>query len=238
MKIVVAVKTIADEVPSFNKDNNAKEAVKYVLDPFSEVALEQALRLIEQKVAAELIVITVSSNAQGLRAAMALGATKTIQISSATEDCMQISKLLQQAVIEISPDLVLLGKQSADGDNHQIGQRLSQLLQWPLISSADQLLIEQQNVIASGLVDGGRGQYVATLPAVVTADLRLAEPRFASLPNIMKARRLPIEVIESDDSINTNKVSLVSSQRPKLERKGIQLTDATQLAQLLQGNPL
>ncbi|QIZ77369.1 electron transfer flavoprotein subunit beta/FixA family protein [Ferrimonas lipolytica] len=235
MKILVAIKTIPELMPQSSVQESAENKPKFVLDPFSEVALEQGLRLLESGQATELVAVTVSPSEQGLRAAMALGCKHALQIPTLTDDCNVIAKLLQQAVEHTKVDLVLLGKQSGDGDNHQVGQRLAGLLNWPQLSAVDQLQLDGNIISGSGLCAGGRGNYQTPLPAVVTADLRLATPRFATLPNLMRARRLPIERLEPA-VVSSGSVEVVAQQRHQVVRLGQQLADTQALATvLLQG---
>ncbi|WP_298440446.1 electron transfer flavoprotein subunit beta/FixA family protein [uncultured Ferrimonas sp.] len=232
MKILVAVKTIAQTLPIDANGNSAENNTKLMLDPFSEVALEQGLRMLEQGEASQLTVVSVSPSVQGLRAAMAMGCDHAIHIPYPLDDCQQIAKALQQCAQSVGADLVLLGKQSGDGDNHQVAQRLAALLQWPLFSAVDQLQCHGTDLVGSGLCAGGRGQYAAPLPLVISADLRLATPRFAALPKVIRARRLPITVFEPELSAAKGPVMLSQSLSQR-SRRGETLDNVTALAELL-----
>jgi electron transfer flavoprotein beta subunit len=171
--------------------------VKMALNPFCEIAVEEAIRLKEKGIASEVIAVTVGSKScqEQLRTSMALGVDRGIHIE--TEDkfeSLNIAKLLAKIVEQEQPQLVILGKQAIDSDNNQTGQMLAALLGFSQGTFASEVRFENDKLIVTREVDGGLQTIALSLPAIVTSDLRLNEPRYASLPNIMKAKRNPIDV--------------------------------------------
>ena len=200
MKILVTVKRVVDyNVKVRVKDDNSgveTANVKMSMNPFCEIAVEEAVRLKEKGVATEIVVASIgpAQAQETLRTALALGADKAILVK--TDDEIQplaVAKLLKEVVAKESPEMVIMGKQSIDGDNNQSGQMLAALLDWPQGTFASEVNVNEGHVAVTREVDGGLETVNLTLPAVVTTDLRLNEPRFASLPNIMKAKRKPLE---------------------------------------------
>jgi len=205
MKILVAVKRVIDPYVKIRvkTDQTGVETqnVKMSMNPFDEIALEAAIRLREQGQAAEIIAVSIGSDAcqETLRHGLALGADRAILVSCDTSLCsLNIAKILQQLVKQEDAQLVLMGKQSIDGDNNQTPQMLAALLNWPQATFASELLLENNSVQVTREIDGGLETLALTLPAVVSTDLRLNEPRYASLPNIMKAKRKPLDIIPLD----------------------------------------
>jgi electron transfer flavoprotein beta subunit len=205
MKILVAVKRVIDPYVKIRvkSDNSGVETqnIKMSMNPFDEIAIEEAVRLQEQKLITEIVVVTVGTDAsqETLRHALALGASRATLVRSQKNHCsLNIAKILQKVVIDEKPDLILMGKQSIDGDNNQTPQMLAALLDWPQATFASKLHVDGQAIEVIREIDGGLETLVVNLPAVVSADLRLNEPRYASLPNIMKAKRKPLKVIELD----------------------------------------
>ncbi|SEK55150.1 electron transfer flavoprotein beta subunit [Colwellia chukchiensis] len=201
MKVIVAVKRVIDfnskvRVKADHSDVDLSH-VKMALNPFCEIAIEAAIRLKEAGKAAQVIVISVGSSAcqEQLRTALALGADRAIHIDAEDKlEPLNIAKLLAQVVEHEQAQLVILGKQSIDGDNNQTGQMLAALLGCGQATFASALQVNGTNIQVTREVDAGLQTLNLTLPAVVTADLRLHEPRYASLPNIMKAKRKVIDV--------------------------------------------
>ena len=206
MKILIPIKRVVD----YN--------VKMAINPFCEIAVEEAVRLKESGVAEEIVAVTIGSSAaqEQLRTSLALGADRAILVESETElEPLGIAKLLKAVVEKESPDLVILGKQAIDGDNNQTGQKLAALLGYPQATFASELSISDGKATVTREVDGGLQTVSVNLPAIVTTDLRLNEPRYASLPNIMKAKSKPLDVMPVADfgiditpRISTLKVSL------------------------------
>jgi electron transfer flavoprotein beta subunit len=206
MKILVPVKRAIDYNVKVRvkPDNSSVDLTnaKMSINPFCEIAVEEAVRLKEKGVATEIVVVSVGNKScqEQIRTSLALGADRGIQIDTElTLDSLQIAKLLQKVVEQESPDLVILGKQSIDSDNNQTGQMLAALTGMPQGTFASEVLVAEGKVKVTREIDGGLQTVELSLPAVVTTDLRLNEPRYASLPNIMKAKRKPLDVKAADD---------------------------------------
>ena len=222
MKILIQIKRVVDYNvkvrPTSDESGVDLNNVKMAINPFCEIAVEEAVRLKESGVAEEIIAVTIGSSAaqEQLRTSLALGADRAILVESETElEPLGIAKLLKAVVEKESPDLVILGKQAIDGDNNQTGQKLAALLGYPQATFASELSISDGKATVTREVDGGLQTVSVNLPAIVTTDLRLNEPRYASLPNIMKAKSKPLDVMPVADfgiditpRISTLKVSL------------------------------
>ncbi|WP_432696657.1 electron transfer flavoprotein subunit beta/FixA family protein [Marinobacterium sp. YM272] len=201
MKVLVSVKRVIDynvkvRVKADNSDVDLAN-VKMALNPFCEIAVEEAIRLKEAGVASEVIVVSIGPKAvqEQLRTAMALGADRAIQVE--TDDLpepLNVAKLLAKVVEAEEPGLVILGKQSIDSDNNQVGQMLAALTGRPQGTFASEVKIDGDKAQVTREVDGGLRTVSLDLPAIVTTDLRLNEPRYAKLPDIMKAKRKPLDV--------------------------------------------
>ena len=242
MKILVPIKRVVDYNvkvrPKADESGVDLNNVKMAINPFCEIAVEEAVRLKEAGSATEIIAVTVGAeNAQEqLRTALALGADRAILVETDLEvEPLGISKVLKAIVEKESPNLIVMGKQAIDGDNNQTGQMLAALMNYPQATFASELKIEGEKAVVTREVDGGLQTISINSPAVVTSDLRLNEPRYASLPNIMKAKQKPLEIIKSDDlgvdlipRISTLKVS------PPPEREaGIIVESVDQLVEKL-----
>ena len=206
MKILVPIKRVIDynvKVRVKADNSNVDLAnVKMAINPFCEIAVEEAIRLKEAGVASEVVAVSIGDKScqEQLRTALALGADRAIQIETAESlDALNIAKLLQKVVEEEQPKLVILGKQSIDSDNNQTGQMLAALTGMPQGTFASEVKIDGDKVNVTREIDGGLQTVSLTLPAIVTTDLRLNEPRYASLPNIMKAKRKPLDVKQAAD---------------------------------------
>ncbi len=201
MKILVAVKRVIDynakvRVKADNTDVDLSNT-KMAINPFCEIAVEEAVRLKEAGTASEIVVASVGPKScqEQIRAALALGADRGIQIE--TEDSpesLNVAKLLAKVVEEEQPELIIMGKQAIDSDNNQTGQMLAALLGMPQATFASEVSIADGKAQVTREVDGGLQTLAINLPAIVTTDLRLNEPRYAALPNIMKAKRKPLDV--------------------------------------------
>lgn len=205
MKVLVPVKRVVDYniKPRVAADGSGVETqgVKMSMNPFDEIALEEALRLREKEHAQEVIAISVGPQAaqDTLRTAMAMGADRAILVRTEAElEPLAVAKLLQAVVEREQPGLVSMGKQAIDDDMNATGQILAAKLGWPQGTFASEVIINNDTAEVSREIDGGVEVVSLTLPAVITADLRLNEPRYASLPNIMKARKKPLETIEAE----------------------------------------
>ncbi|EKT59094.1 electron transfer flavoprotein subunit beta [Providencia rettgeri Dmel1] len=198
MKILVAVKRVIDHNVKIRvkADGSGVELanVKMAINPFDEIAVEEAVRLKEAGKATEVIAVSVGDIGyqETLRSAMAIGADRGILVQRPGElilEPLDIARLLQRIVEKEQPDLILLGKQAIDDDCNQIGQMLSALLDYPQATFASQIKLEGQLLQVTREIDGGLETLEMPLPAVITTDLRLNEPRYATLPNIMKAKK-------------------------------------------------
>ncbi len=206
MKVLVPVKRAIDYNVKVRvkPDNSGVDLnnVKMAINPFCEIAVEEAVRLKEKGIATEIVVVSIGEKAsqEQIRTGLALGGDRGIHIQTDLAlDSLQIAKLLNKVVEEESPDLVILGKQSIDSDNNQTGQMLAALAGMPQGTFASEVVIEDGKAKVTREIDGGLQTVLLDLPAVVTTDLRLNEPRYASLPNIMKAKRKPIDTKSVDD---------------------------------------
>jgi electron transfer flavoprotein beta subunit len=199
MKVLVPVKRVIDyNVKARVKSDQSGvdlANVKMSMNPFDEIAVEEAVRLKEKGVATEVVAVSVGPQqaSETLRTALAMGADRAILVQT-TEDLepLAVAKVLQAIIGEESPDLVIMGKQSIDGDNGATGQMLATILGWPQATFASAIEVSGKSAKVTREVDGGLQTLAVDLPAIVTADLRLNEPRYASLPNIMKAKKKEI----------------------------------------------
>lgn len=206
MKILVPVKRVIDAYVTVRvkADKSGVETanVKMSLNPFCEIAVEEAVRIKEAGKATEIIVVTagIQQAQEQLRTALAMGADRAILIQNDDElQPLAVARLLQKVVEKEQPDMVLMGKQAIDGDNNQTGQMLAALLGWGQATFASKIEVGDGRVSVTREIDGGLETLDVKLPAVVTADLRLNQPRYASLPNIMKAKQKPLEMIAAAD---------------------------------------
>lgn len=202
MKILVAVKRTIDAYvkPRVLSDQSGIDlsSAKMAMNPFCEIAVEEAVRLKEKGLASEVVVVSVGGDKvqEQLRGAMALGADRGIHVQAADDlEPLNIAKLLKAVVTKEQPGLIILGKQSIDGDNNQTGQMLAALCGLPQATFASKLELTADAVTVSREVDGGEQVLRLSLPAIVTTDLRLNEPRYAKLPDIMKAKKKPVDVL-------------------------------------------
>ncbi|GAC04559.1 electron transfer flavoprotein subunit beta/FixA family protein [Paraglaciecola chathamensis] len=242
MKILVAVKRVIDynvkvRVKADNSDVDLTN-VKMAMNPFCEIAVEEAVRLKESGVASEVVVVSIGAKAcqEQIRTALALGADRGIQIELDTAaDALSISKLLKAVVDEEQPGLVILGKQSIDSDNNQTGQMLAALLDQPQATFASEVKVDGDKVQVTREIDGGLQTLELNMPAIITTDLRLNEPRYASLPNIMKAKRKPLEVkTPADLGVEVrNNITLDSVSAPAQRQAGIKVESVAELVEKL-----
>ena len=243
MKILVAVKRVVDPYVKVRvlPDNSGMDInnLKMSLNPFDEIAIEEALRLREQGVATEVVLVSVGSHAsqETLRQGLALGADRAILVQTETRhDSLNIAKILQKIVSNESPGLVLLGKQSIDGDNNQTPQMLAALLDWPQATYASKLVINDNLAQVTREIDGGLETLEVTLPAIVSTDLRLNEPRYASLPNIMKSKQKPLDCIELSTLglLLREHTEIQSVKKPASRNGGVRVDSVASLIQKLQ----
>ena len=238
MKILVPVKRVVDfNVKIKVKSDNSGvdlENTKMSMNPFDEIAVEEAVKLKEKKICDEIIAISIGSakSEETLRTALAVGADKGILIETEEEvQPLEVAKILKEIIKKNNPDLVLMGKQAIDDDSNQTGQMLAALLVWPQGTFASKLEINGKKINVTREIDGGLETLGMELPAIVTTDLRLNEPRYASLPNIMKAKQKPIEKITPGDlniEIKQRLKTLKVTEPPKKET-GIKVDSVQEL---------
>ncbi len=242
MKILVPVKRAIDynvkvRVKADNSGVDLTNA-KMAINPFCEIAVEEAVRLKEKGIAEEVVVVSVGNKScqEQIRTALALGADRGIQIDTDESlDSLQIAKLLAKLVAKEEPGLVILGKQSIDSDNNQTGQMLAALTNMPQGTFASEVVVEGDAVKVTREIDGGLQTISLQMPAVVTTDLRLNEPRYASLPNIMKAKRKPLDVMPASDfDVDlTSKVKMLKVEAPAQRKGGVKVADVAELVDKL-----
>ncbi len=242
MKVLVPIKRVIDyNVKVRVKPDNSNvdlANVKMAINPFCEIAVEEAVRLKEAGTATEIIAVSIGDKScqEQLRTALALGADKAIQIDTDQNlDSLNVAKLLQKVVEAEQPQLVILGKQSIDSDNNQTGQMLAALTGLPQGTFASEVKVDGDKVNVTREIDGGLQTVALSLPAIVTTDLRLNEPRYASLPNIMKAKRKPLEVQPAADfGIDLAPRSTLVKVSPPSERQaGIVVESVDELVEKL-----
>ena len=243
MKVLVPIKRVVDYNVKVRvkADNSGVDLanVKMAMNPFCEIAVEEAVRLKEKGVVTEIVAVTVGSKAaqEQLRTAMALGADRSILVETDQEDVqpLAVAKVLKALVEKESPDLVILGKRAIDGDNSQTGQMLAALTGMGQGTFASEVNVEGGKVNVTREVDGGLQTVALDLPAVVTTDLRLNEPRYASLPNIMKAKKKPLDTVSPADlGVDIAPRSKVLKVEPPAERQaGIKVASVEELVDKL-----
>ncbi len=238
MKILVPVKRVVDYNVKVRvkADGSGVETanVKMSMNPFDEIAVEEAVRLKEKGVAAEIIAVSAGPAAadEQIRTALAMGADRGIRIThDGPLEPLAVAKLLKAIVAREQPTLVLMGKQAIDDDMNATGQMLAALLGWPQGTFASKVEIADGQATVTREVDGGLETVRLTLPAVVTADLRLNEPRYASLPNIMKARKKPIDVVTPAElGVDvTPRLAVVKVEEPAKRQAGVKVGSVADL---------
>ncbi|GAA0688517.1 electron transfer flavoprotein subunit beta/FixA family protein [Marinobacterium maritimum] len=242
MKVLVAVKRVIDynvkvRVKPDHTDVDLAN-IKMALNPFCEIAVEEAVSLKEAGKASEVVVVSIGPKAcqEQIRTALALGADRGIQIETdEMPESLTIAKLLAKVVEDEKPELVILGKQSIDADNNQTGQMLGALLDMPQGTFASEVKVEAGKVNVTREVDGGLQTLALNLPAIVTTDLRLNEPRYASLPNIMKAKKKPLNVkTPADLGVELKAHTRLLKVTPPAERQaGIRVSSVDELVDKL-----
>lgn len=206
MKILVPFKRVIDAYAKIRvkPDQTGVESnnVKMAINPFDEIAIEQALQLKEAGLADEVVIVTVGERVcqEQCRTGLALGADRAILVENDNElEPLNIAKVLQAVTTQEDPKLIIMGKQSIDGDHNQTGQMLAALLNWPQATYASAVTLADDKITVQREIDGGLETIAMTLPAVITTDLRLNVPRYASLPSIMKAKQKPLDIIPLKD---------------------------------------
>jgi electron transfer flavoprotein beta subunit len=243
MKVLVTVKRAIDPnvKARVKPDQSGVDLanVKMAMNPFDEIAVEESVRLKEKGVATEVVAVSIGPTQaqETLRTALAMGADRAILIDAGTQDIepLAVAKVLKAIIAQESPDLVLMGKQAIDGDNNATGQMLATLLDWPQATFASAIEVGGGKAKVTREVDGGLQTIEVDLPAVVTADLRLNEPRYASLPNIMKAKKKPLDVKPlADLGVDTApRLKVVKVTEPPKRGGGIKVETAADLVMKL-----
>jgi len=247
MKILVGIKRVVDYNVRIRVKSDGSgvdtDGVKMSINPFDEIALEEALRIREAGLADEVIVVSLGGNEcqQQLRTGLAMGADRAIQVDTSENlQPLTIARTFLKIIEKEQPGLVLLGKQAIDGDNSQTAQMLAALWDRPQASFASAMSLSGETVSVTREVDAGLENIEVDLPAVISVDLRLNEPRFVKLPDIMKAKRKPLEVIAIDELGVTAENNLQISQYapPPVREKGIMVEDTAQLVAELKNRGL
>jgi electron transfer flavoprotein beta subunit len=242
MKILVPVKRVIDYNVKVRvkADQTGVELanVKMAMNPFDEIAVEQAIRLKEAGTATEIVAVSIGpdQSQETIRTALAMGADRGIHVPAFHDtEPLAVAKVLKALVDKEAPGLVILGKQAIDDDSNQTGQMLSALLGWPQATFASGVEIagDKLNVIRE--VDGGLEHISSSLPAVITVDLRLNEPRYASLPNIMKAKKKPLDQVSLDDlGVDASqRLTVVKVEEPPARAAGITVASVSELVDKL-----
>lgn len=242
MRALVAIKRVVDYNVKVraNTDNSDVDLanVKMSINPFCEIAVEEAVRLKEKGLVNEIVTVTIGSqqSQEQLRTSLALGADRSILVQ--TEQLLEplaVAKCLKAVCDKETPDLILMGKQAIDGDNNQTGQMLASLLDCAQGTFASEVNVEDGKIAVTREIDGGLQTVSLSLPAVVTTDLRLNEPRYASLPNIMKSKQKPLATISPEElGVDINARTKLLGVEPPAERQaGIMVSDVDQLVDKL-----
>lgn len=238
MKILVPVKRVIDYNVKVRvkPDNSGVDLnnVKMSINPFCEIAVEEAVRLKEAGKATEVVVVSIGAPQaqETLRTALAIGADRGILIQSDDDlEPLGVAKILKAVIAEENPDMVIMGKQAIDGDNNATGQMLAAMLDWPQATFASEIMLGDGTADVTREVDGGLQTIKVGLPAIVTTDLRLNEPRYASLPNIMKARSKPMATkAVADYGVDTAaRLTVTSVTEPPKRTAGERVEDAATL---------
>jgi len=238
MKLLVAVKRVIDyNVKARVKPDGSGvdlANVKMAMNPFDEIAVEEAIRMKEKGAATEIVAVSIgpAQASETIRTALAMGADRGILIKhEGTVEPLAVAKLLKAVVEAEQPGLVILGKQAIDDDSNQTGQMLAALLGWPQGTFASKLTIEGNEALVTREVDGGLQTVKLKLPAIVTTDLRLNEPRYASLPNIMKAKKKPIdEKTPADFGVEVSpRLKVLKTSEPAGRKGGVKVASVDEL---------
>ena len=242
MKLLVTVKRVIDyNVQIRVKADGSgveKDNVKMSMNPPDENAVEEALRIKEASKADEIIILSIGNDKaqETIRTALAMGADRGIHIKTDNDlEPLAISKIISKVAEEEKPSIILMGKQAIDDDSNQTGQMTSALLNWPQATFASKIEIDGQNAIVTREIDEGLERIKVSIPFVASCDLRLNEPRYASLPNIMKAKKKPIDTKEASSlGINIEpRIEQIKVEEPPVRQKGIMVSDVAELVQKL-----
>ncbi|MBN3786533.1 electron transfer flavoprotein subunit beta/FixA family protein [Burkholderia sp. Ac-20353] len=242
MKVLVGVKRVADPNVKVRVRSDGSDVdlanIKMTINPFDEIAVEAAIRLKEQGVASEVVVVSCGTTASqdALRTALAMGADRGILVQTDAElQPLAVAKLLKAVVGQESPEVILLGKQAIDDDSNQTGQMLAALLDLPQATFASSIERHDKQLVVIRETDDGQETVVMDLPAVVTADLRLNEPRYVTLPNLMKAKKKPLDVLDAAElGVDiAPRFKTISVQEPAPRKTGELVPDVATLASRL-----
>ncbi|MCQ9615434.1 electron transfer flavoprotein subunit beta/FixA family protein [Paenalcaligenes niemegkensis] len=242
MKVLVPVKRVVDynvKVRVRSDQTGVDDAnVKMSMNPFDEIAVEEAVRIKENGIASEVVTVScgVAQSQETLRTAMAIGADRGVLVQTDTQlQPLAVAKLLKGLVDQEQPKLVILGKQAIDDDANQTGQMLAALLNWPQATFASKIDVEDGKVTVTREVDGGLETLSLALPAIITTDLRLNEPRYVTLPNIMKAKKKPLEVVTPEKlGVDiTPRLKTLKVSEPPVRSAGIIVPDVMALVDKL-----
>ncbi len=238
MKILVPVKRVIDYNVKVRVKSDGSGVdlanVKMAMNPFCEIAVEEAVRLLEKGVATEVVVVSigVQQAQETIRTALAMGADRGLLLTTDQDlEPLNVAKLLKAVIEEEKPNMVIMGKQAIDGDNNATGQMLAALLDWPQATFASEIAIDGNSANVTREIDGGLQTLAVNIPAIITVDLRLNEPRFASLPNIMKAKKKPIDI--KDAAVYgvelKNHLDVIKVSEPAKREAGIKVESAGEL---------
>jgi electron transfer flavoprotein beta subunit len=242
VKILVPVKRVPDPATTIrvlpDGSGIATDNVKWVINPFDEIAIEEALRIKEKQGSGEVVLISVGQTAwqEQLRTGLAMGADRAILVKADNPlDTLAIARVIAKVASDEKPELIIIGKQAIDDDSNQIGQMLAEMLGWPQATFASKVELAGEKCTVVREVDGGLETVAFPMPAVITTDLRLNEPRYASLPGIMKARKKPLNEI-AVDSLGvdlTPKLKIKTLKAPEKRQAGRKVASVEELVQVL-----
>ncbi len=242
MKVLVPVKRVVDYNVKVRvkSDNSGVDVanVKMSMNPFDEIALEEATRLKEGGKVTEVVAVSVgvAQCQETLRTGMAIGADRGILVETAGDtEPLAVAKIVKALAEKEQPQLIILGKQAIDDDSNQTGQMLAALLGWPQATFASKVVLEDGKVTVTREVDGGLETVALTLPAIITTDLRLNEPRYVTLPNIMKAKKKPLETVKPEDlGVDVApRLKTLKVVEPAKRSAGVKVPDVATLVQKL-----
>jgi electron transfer flavoprotein beta subunit len=238
MKVLVTVKRVIDPYVKVRvkADGSGVETanVKMTMNPFCEIAVEQAVRMKEAGVVTEIVAVSIGAIQcqETLRTAMAMGADRGILVETDAEvQPLAVAKVLKAIVAKENPKLIIMGKQAIDDDSNQSGQMLAALLGWPQATFISKVAVNGDSAEVTREIDGGLEKLTIKLPAVVTTDLRLNEPRYVTLPNIMKAKKKPLEVVKPDAlGVDVSpRLATLKVQEPPKRGSGVKVADVKEL---------
>ena len=238
MKVLISIKRVVDFTVKVRVKSDGSgvdlDNVKMSMNPFDEIAVEEAIRLKERGIVTEIVTVSIGSSAcqETLRTAMAMGADRSILVESENDlEPLAVAKALKALVLKENPQLVILGKQAIDDDSNQTGQLLAGLLDWPQGTFASKLELASGKAVVTREIDGGLETLELPLPAVITTDLRLNQPRYTTLPNIMKAKKRPLDIVKVGDlQVDaTPRLTTLKVEAPRPRQAGIRVASVEEL---------